>query len=187
MLEKLIIAGAGGQGVMLLGKVLAESAMQESRQVTWFPSYGAEVRGGTAHCMVTVSDWPIASPYIDEASIVIIMNQPSLERFGPRLKKNGRLILNSSLVSASPAKKAQTIFCPCTEIAVGLGNIRVANMVALGCLVSFTRLVSPLAVYKAMEYFAGSRPDLLAVNKKAFEKGLEFCREALEGRAYGKG
>jgi 2-oxoglutarate ferredoxin oxidoreductase subunit gamma len=98
MMEKIIIAGAGGQGIMLLGRVLAEAAMRENKYVTWLPSYGAEVRGGTAYCMVVISHKEIGSPYIEEADTLIIMNNPSLEKFKDRIKKQGLLILNSSLV-----------------------------------------------------------------------------------------
>ena len=100
MTERIIIAGAGGQGIMLLGKILATSIMEENKFVTWLPSYGAEVRGGTAHCLVVVSDEEIGSPYIKEADALIVMNSPSLMKFKGRLKNKGLLIANSSLMSS---------------------------------------------------------------------------------------
>ena len=130
-MERIVIAGSGGQGVMLLGKVLAQTAMLEGKEVTWFPAYGPEVRGGTSHCMVTVSDQEIGSPYISVADTLIILNQPSLNRFKGILNKNqGLLILNSSLTKVEAEIKAQVISFPCTDIAIELGNIKVANMVA---------------------------------------------------------
>ena len=105
MTEKIIIAGSGGQGVMLLGKILAETAMQENKFVTWLPAYGAEVRGGTSHCMVIISDKEIGSPYVDKADTLIIMNQPSLERFKERRAPQGLLLINSSLASGYPKGK----------------------------------------------------------------------------------
>ena len=97
MTERVIIAGAGGQGIMLVGKVLAEAVMLEDKFVTWLPSYGADVRGGTAHCMVVISDKEIGSPYVAKADTLIIMNAPSLERFKGRIKNNGLRVINSSL------------------------------------------------------------------------------------------
>ena len=132
MTERIIIAGAGGQGIMLLGKILATSIMEENKFVTWLPSYGAEVRGGTAHCLVVVSDEEIGSPYIKEADALIVMNSPSLMKFKGRLKNKGLLIANSSLVDNITDKKFTVLNFPFTDIASNLGNIRIANMVALG-------------------------------------------------------
>ena len=141
MIERIIIAGSGGQGVMLLGKVLAQTAMLEGKQVTWFPAYGPEVRGGTSHCMVTISDSKIGSPYITEADTLIILNRPSLEKFKDRLKKQGRLILNSTLAKIDTGTGIEILQFPFTDIAIKLGNIKVANMVALGCFAAAKKII----------------------------------------------
>ncbi|MBU1091065.1 MAG: 2-oxoacid:acceptor oxidoreductase family protein [Candidatus Omnitrophica bacterium] len=175
MTEKIIIAGAGGQGIMLLGKVLAEAAMREGNFVTWMPSYGAEVRGGTAHCMVILSDKEISSPYIDKADILIVMNRPSLEKFRSRISNHGLLIMNSSLVSADGYKNARNYKYPFTEIALRLGNIRVANMIALGALVAKKKLVSLKSVLEAISSIAPKdKKDLVEINIRALKKGAQL-------------
>lgn len=174
MTEKIIIAGAGGQGIMLLGKVLAQAAMYENKHVTWIPAYGAEVRGGTAYCMVIVSDEEIGVPFIDKADTLIAMNAPALDRFGKQIRAGGLMIINSSLVEEKPKKAgAACVRHPFTDIANTLGNARVANMVALGLYVAQKNIVSVKSVMAAMREIApkGAPAELLAVNIKALEKG----------------
>jgi 2-oxoglutarate ferredoxin oxidoreductase subunit gamma len=172
MTEKIIIAGSGGQGIMLFGKVLAESAVREDKYVTWLPAYGAEVRGGTAYCMVIISDEEIGSPYIAKADTLIAMNKPSLEKFRPRLSAKGLLIINSSL---SQEKPGQGVSYPFTEIAEGLGNIKVANMAALGCYVAAGGAVKAESVIKTMRGMVPrGREELLEINQKALWKGKEL-------------
>ena len=132
--EELIIAGFGGQGIMLIGKLLAQTAMNCGKEVTYMPSYGAEVRGGTANCMLVISDSEIACPVVSNPNSMIIMNKASLTKFTPSLKNNGLLILNSSLINIEPVvdDSIEVIRLPADEIAVELGNIKAANMVALG-------------------------------------------------------
>lgn len=175
MTEKIIIAGAGGQGIMLLGKVLAQGAMREDRHVTWIPAYGAEVRGGTAHCMVVVSDAEIGSPYFHKADTLIIMNRPSLEKFKNRLKNKGLLLLNSSLVSLSPKRNAHVLEYPFTDIAVKLGNIRVANMVALGCLIAQRNIVNAKSILRVIAEIAPpDKQQLIEINQKALQEGMKL-------------
>jgi 2-oxoglutarate ferredoxin oxidoreductase subunit gamma len=175
MTEKIIIAGSGGQGIMLLGKVLAAAAMKENQFVTCLPSYGAEVRGGTAHCMVIVSDNEIGSPFIDKADTLIIMNRPSLDKFKNRLKNKGLLIVNSSLANEPDYKNARIFKYSFTEIAIRLGNIRVANMVALGSLLAKKKIVNLKSILKVIEEFAPkARSDLIEINKKALEEGIKL-------------
>ncbi|MFA5311050.1 MAG: 2-oxoacid:acceptor oxidoreductase family protein [Candidatus Omnitrophota bacterium] len=174
MTEKIIIAGSGGQGIMLLGKVLAEAAMFEGKFVTWLPAYGAEVRGGTAHCMVIISDEEIGSPYIDKADTLIIMNKPSLNRFSGRLKKGAVMITNSSLVTPED-KRLKAIGYPFTGLAVKLGNVKVANMVALGCYLAHKKTVgisSVLAIIKKMA--PAGRSDLVKINQGAVDMGVNL-------------
>lgn len=177
MLEKIIIAGSGGQGIILLGKVLAEAAMRGNKHVTWMPSYGVEVRGGTAHCMVIISDEEIGSPCIGKADTLIVMNEPSYDRFQPRLKKNGLLIINTSLVVRELQNTAHRAGYPFTDIAIGLGNIKVANMVALGCFLAKKKIFDKEFVLKTIEEIAPPRKkDLVAVNKEAIIRGAGLIK-----------
>ncbi|MCK9431694.1 MAG: 2-oxoacid:acceptor oxidoreductase family protein [Candidatus Omnitrophica bacterium] len=172
MTERIIIAGSGGQGVMLLGKVLVQAAMLGGKQITWFPAYGPEVRGGTSHCMVVVSDQEIGSPYIGQADTLIILNRPSLEKFKSRLKAGGLLILNSSLAGFKGAKGLKILQFPFTDIAMNLGNIKVANMVALGCFVAAKKIIDPdnvLEVFKSMAPAGNLK--ILEINRQALKEG----------------
>ena len=175
MTERLIIAGSGGQGVMLLGKILAEACMREGKFVTWLPSYGAEVRGGTSHCMIVISDKEIGSPYVERADTLIIMNAPSLERFKSRIKEGGAIILNSSLAPPYTNKNLEILAHPFTDIALSLGNIKVANMVALGCFIARKQAVSINSVSDLIEDIApeGKR-GLIEINKQALAEGARL-------------
>jgi 2-oxoglutarate ferredoxin oxidoreductase subunit gamma len=172
MIERIIIAGSGGQGVMLLGKVLAQTAMLEGKQITWFPAYGPEVRGGTSYCMVTISDQEIGSPYITRADTLIILNQPSLKKFKGAIKSRGMLILNSSLAKIDANAKLEVLQFPFTDIALKLGNIKVANMAALGCYAEAKKIIKVkniLRVFKSMAPAGNLK--ILEVNQKALEEG----------------
>jgi 2-oxoglutarate ferredoxin oxidoreductase subunit gamma len=172
MIERIIIAGSGGQGVMLLGKVLAQTAMLEGKQVTWFPAYGPEVRGGTSHCMVTISDQEIGSPYITEADTLIILNRPSLEKFKAMIKNKGLLVLNSSLAKISADARIEILQFPFTDIAIKLGNIKVANMVALGCFAAADKIIKVKNILKVFESIApAGNLEILKVNQRALEEG----------------
>ena len=172
MIERVIIAGSGGQGIMLLGKILAEAGMLEDRCVTWLPSYGAEVRGGTAHCMVVISDRQIGSPYIAQADSLIIMNAPSLEKFKPRAKNSSLWVINSSLAKGDNAREGASLQHPFTDLAVGLGNIKVANMLALGCFLGHKSLVGLDTVSAVIKKFApAGKEDLIRINEQALRKG----------------
>jgi 2-oxoglutarate ferredoxin oxidoreductase subunit gamma len=170
MTEKIIIAGSGGQGIMLLGKVLAEAAMDGGKFVTWLPAYGAEVRGGTAHCMLVISDNEIGSPYVDKADILIIMNNLSYEKFRLRVNKNGRVIVNSSLVSLGKNKQIKQ--APFTDIALKLGNVKVANMVVLGSYLKFSKTLQEKNVLRAIRKMApADKKGLIKINEKALQAG----------------
>ncbi|MDD2752979.1 MAG: 2-oxoacid:acceptor oxidoreductase family protein, partial [Candidatus Omnitrophica bacterium] len=175
MTEKIIIAGAGGQGIMLLGKVLAEAAMQEGKYVTWLPAYGAEVRGGTSYCMIVVSDEEIGSPHIEQADTLIVMNNPSLEKFKHRLKSGGLLIVNTSLVVEKKEKRDNFLQFPFTDIAAKLGNIRVANMIALGCFLKKRKTLSLKTASKVIAEIAPEQKrDLIAINQQALNEGAKL-------------
>ncbi|MFA5149691.1 MAG: 2-oxoacid:acceptor oxidoreductase family protein [Candidatus Omnitrophota bacterium] len=175
MTERIIIAGSGGQGIMLLGKVLAEGALLENKFVTWLPAYGPEVRGGAAHCMVTVSDDEIGSPHIDQADSLIIMNQVSLDKFRGRLKNTGLMVVNSSLAKPDNNIKAKVSAGEFTDTAIGLGNIKVANIVALGSYLAAKKIVSMENILRVIQRMAPKdKPELLKANVEALKKGMEF-------------
>jgi 2-oxoglutarate ferredoxin oxidoreductase subunit gamma len=177
MTHRIIIAGAGGQGIMLLGKVLAQAAMREGKFVTFLPAYGAEVRGGTANCMVVISDAQIGSPLVQEADSLIVMNEPSLARFAPRISKNGTIFINSSLVSEESPAPAGSLRFPFTGISIGLGDLRVANMVALGCFCEKTKLISVQTVMNIIdESTPGAKKEVGLLNKKALEAGSRLLK-----------
>lgn len=172
MIERIIIAGSGGQGVMLLGKVIAEAAMRQGNQVTYLPAYGAEVRGGTSHCMVTISDQQIGSPYLTQADALIILNKPSLEKFKNKVKTNGLLVLNSSLAKIDQHARIEILQFPFTEMAIKLGNIKVANMVALGCYLAVKKIIkvkNMLKVFKSMAPAGNLK--ILEINEMALKEG----------------
>lgn len=143
MEEKIIISGFGGQGIMFLGKLICQCGMNQGLDVTFIPSYGAEVRGGTAHCHVVLSDKPIASPVIGKATALIMMNEPSLLKFEDILTPGGLLIINTSLVNTKPKRSdIQIESISATEMAYGLGDMRVTNMIMLGKYIACRDLIS---------------------------------------------
>lgn len=161
---------------MLLGKIIIAAAVREDKHVTWFPAYGAEVRGGAAYCMVIISDTQIGSPYIEQADSIIAMNALSLDKFKSRLKNKGLLISNSSLTGGRGEGKNSVLReFPFTDIAVELGNIRVANMVALGCYLANKKTIKKSSVLKTFIDMAPSeKKGLIAVNRAALEKGIKL-------------
>lgn len=173
MREEIICAGFGGQGIMLLGKVLAQAALEENKKTTWMPSYGAAMRGGCAYCMVVISDEEIASPYIDKTDTLFVFNQPSWDRFKERVKKGGLALVNSSLIKrGSLPDKIDARNIPFTEIATSLGDARVANMVALGAYLknkNILKLESVLSVFRQIA--PKDKQHLIEINQKALEEG----------------
>ncbi|MFH1046424.1 MAG: 2-oxoacid:acceptor oxidoreductase family protein [Candidatus Omnitrophota bacterium] len=176
MKESIICAGFGGQGVMLLGKVLAQAALEEKKQLTWIPSYGSAMRGGTAFCMVVIADHEIASPYVDTCDTLFVFNQPSWAAFKARVKKGGLVILNSTLIhDQRPPATLQISPAPFTEIASALGDVRVANMVALGRYLKEKDILHRETVLRVFSAMAPkNKPHLLELNQKALEKGYNY-------------
>ncbi len=169
-----IIAGFGGQGVMLIGNLLAYSGMNQGLNVTYIPVYGVEMRGGTANCTVVLSDDDIGSPIIQRPKSLIIMNRPSLDKFQGRLIDGGVQVVNSSLIDEKLAetKRIKTLFVPCNEIADKLGNTRMANMVAIGAYLQVTDIMTPQAAIDALENVINPRyAKLIPANTKAIEAG----------------
>lgn len=176
METNLCVAGFGGQGVMTLGKFLASATCDSTdKNVTFFPSYGAEQRGGTANCFVVISDEAIGAPLGDVMDDLIVMNGPSLQKFLPTLKPGGNLYINSSIVKEEIGRTDVTVVAaPVTELALEMGNAKVLNVIMLGVYVGYTQVVSPQVVWATVEHKLGGKPHLLDLNKKAFEKGLEL-------------
>lgn len=178
METNLCIAGFGGQGVMTLGKFLASATCDSTDQnVTFFPSYGAEQRGGTANCFVVISDETIGAPLGDVMDDLIVMNGPSLKKFISTLKPGGTLFINSSIVSGETGRDdIRVVKAPVTELALELGNAKVLNVIMLGVYIGYTEVIEPEIVWKTVEQKLGGKPKLLPLNRTAFEKGLEIGR-----------
>lgn len=178
METNLCVAGFGGQGVMTLGKFLADATCNSTnKNVTFFPSYGAEQRGGTANCYVVISDEDIGAPLGDVMDDLIVMNGPSMAKFLPTLKENGTLFINSSIVSDQIDRDdVKLVKAPVTEMALELGNAKILNVIMLGVYVGYTEVIAPEIVWQTIEHKLASKPKLLPLNKKAFDAGLELGR-----------
>jgi len=173
--EKMIIAGFGGQGVLSMGKMLAEAALAEGREVSWLPSYGPEMRGGTSNVSVILSDKPIGAPTISfgKATCVIALNRPSLEKFEPALIPGGLLLIDNSVVDVEPVRKDITVIkVPAGNIADELGNGKVANMVMLGAYLAQTSAVNPETLLGQLSLvFGEKKAHLVELNRKAIGAG----------------
>ena len=168
---KLFFAGSGGQGVLTMGQMLTYAAMYADMNATWLPSYGPEMRGGTANCTVVISpDKPVSCPLIYEADDVVVMNLPSLIKFESLVKPGGNLFINSSLIEQDATRDDIHVYrVPANDIALQLGNARTANTVMLGAVVSVSNVVPVEMIYKIMEKtFSGRKAALLDINKQAF-------------------
>ena len=169
--NKLFFAGSGGQGVLTMGQMLTYAAMYADMNATWLPSYGPEMRGGTANCTVVMSpEKPVSCPLIYEADNVVVMNLPSLIKFESLVKPGGNLFVNSSLIEQKATRDDINVYyVPANDIAMKLGNARTANTVMLGALVSVAPVVPVEMIYKIMEKtFSGRKAHLLDINKQAF-------------------
>ncbi len=172
MLERILIAGSGGQGIILLGKLLAHLAVDSVPHVTFFPSYGAEVRGGTSNCQVILSAHEIASPLAEELDSLLIMNQQSATRYLPSLTPAGIAVINASLCQPADDKRFKLV--KATEIADHLGNVRAANFVMLGTWLKHKPLLPPAAVENHIrKTFTGAKSAVVEINLQAFQAGLK--------------
>lgn len=178
MTEQVILAGFGGQGVLLAGQVLAYAGFLEDKNVSWLPSYGPEMRGGTANCMVIVSDEDVGSPVIVEADTVIVMNRPSLEKYEKYLKEGGLLIVNSTLIEQKAQRDdIRVLYVPANELAEQAGNIKTANMVALGAYIEQSTAVPKQSVLGALEHILGKKKaKLIPINEKALDLGAACAK-----------
>jgi 2-oxoglutarate ferredoxin oxidoreductase subunit gamma len=177
MYQDVMIAGFGGQGVLVAGKLLAYAGMLEGRYVTWFPSYGAEIRGGTANCTVIISSTEIGSPVVQHPSAMLIFNEASFIKFERRIKEGGRLFLNTSLVHApSNRHDIARIEIRANDIAENLGDNRISNMVMLGAFLKKTGVVTMESVLAALQQvLPPHRHSLIPLNENALERGAALC------------
>jgi 2-oxoglutarate ferredoxin oxidoreductase subunit gamma len=173
MLDEIIFAGFGGQGVLLMGRLVAYAGMLEGKHVAWMPSYGPEMRGGTANCTVIVSSDEVASPVVSNPMTLIAMNKPSLDKFEAHVEKGGTIILNESLISQDVKRDdVQVIKIPANDIANELGNLRVANMVTLGAYVAKSKSVQMGTIIQALEDMLGKKSEkIMELNKEALKRG----------------
>lgn len=178
LFEEIVIAGFGGQGVILIGKLLTQSAMEAGFQITYMPSYGAEVRGGTANCMVVISDEPIASPVVSAPSTVIAMNKASMERFCPNMQTNGLLVMNRSMIEIDPPRDdIDVLSIRADDLALELGSPKSANMVALGAYVAKRNILDPKEVAQSLSKVLAKRHhQTIPTNQKALLRGAEFAK-----------
>ena len=178
MTNEIMVAGFGGQGVMAIGKTLAEAGMKEGKDVSWLPSYGPEMRGGTANCCVVLTDESIVSPIVLEPTELIAMNLPSLLKFEPTVATGGTIFVNSSIITEKVQREdVRAIYVPCLEIAQELGNMKVANMVMLG---AYIKAMGNLQVETIKEMlvhmFTGPKAKLVDLNIEALRRGA-MCVE----------
>jgi 2-oxoglutarate ferredoxin oxidoreductase subunit gamma len=177
MQSEVMFAGFGGQGILLSGKVLSHAAMHEGLEVAWVPSYGPEMRGGTAYCTVVISDRPIGSPIIKNPLHLVAMNLPSLEKFAQVVKPGGVIIVNSSLIPIEADRDdCDVLKVPTVEIAKELGNAKAANIVALAAFVARSKVVSVANLRKCVETEFSKKPKLIPLNLMAVDAGVRAAK-----------
>ncbi|CAA7599977.1 Pyruvate-flavodoxin oxidoreductase, central domain protein [Acididesulfobacillus acetoxydans] len=173
---KYVLAGFGGQGVLFVGKVLAQAGMMAKKQVTWIPAYGPEMRGGTANCSVIISDRKIGSPTVGKPSVCLTMNQAAYEKFLHTIVPGGVLYVNSSIVADLPGRDdIRIVKAPVNDLAHDLGSAKVANIVMLGIMQALTPSVSDKELEDALMQLAGKKPELAELNRQALKAGMEFA------------
>ncbi|MDD4080452.1 MAG: 2-oxoacid:acceptor oxidoreductase family protein [Eubacteriales bacterium] len=178
MTREIIIAGFGGQGVMSIGKTLTEAGLKEGHEVSWVPSYGPEMRGGTANCAVVISDEPIGSPVVNRPTELIAMNGPSLAKFEPNVLPGGLILVNASQVEQKVSRQdVKAYYIPSMEEAGKLGNFKVANMVMLGAYIKATGALKMDTIAQMLSHiFTGPKAHLVALNIKALEAGAAYIK-----------
>jgi 2-oxoglutarate ferredoxin oxidoreductase subunit gamma len=177
MQTEVIMSGFGGQGLMMIGKLLALAGLEEGKAVTWLPSYGPEMRGGTANCTVVISDKPIGSPLISSPKAAVVMNQPSLEKFAPMLRKDGILVINSTMIPIDTDRTDLRSFrIQADDLAGKMGNRRSANLVMLGAYIGLDEVVSHETLVAAIKTAFADKKKFIDVNCKTFMKGYELAK-----------
>jgi len=179
MSEKIISAGFGGQGVMAIGQILAYAGMLEGKQVSWYPAYGPEMRGGAANCSVVISEGQIGSPVVTKPDTLIAMNTPALDKFLTSVKEAGVILINSSLVEKKIDEANKKVYyIPASDVANELGNPKIANMVMVGAYVELTKFASEDSIKQAYgKVFGESKMNFYELNKQAMSKGAEFIKK----------
>ncbi|GBF12591.1 2-oxoacid:acceptor oxidoreductase family protein [Tepidibacillus infernus] len=175
-MEQIIISGFGGQGILFVGKLLAYAGMMAGKHVSWIPSYGPEMRGGTANCSVTISDHPITSPIVNKCSYLLALNEPSVDKFVKDVKQGGKVILNGSIIKKGKPESAMVewISIPAQEMAEEVGASSLLNMVMLGVFLKYNSILTLNDIRNGMEEMLGNkRPDRIEMNLKAIQKGME--------------
>ena len=179
------MAGFGGQGIMLAGQLLSYTGLKDGKNIIWLPSYGPEMRGGTAYCTVVISDARIGSPIINSPTCACVFNRPSFDKFAPRVKSGGLLIVNSSLINATSDRKDITeILVPATQIAIDAGNGRATNIVVLGAFVGATGIVKYDTLVKVVEEKLGKKRELFEINRRVLEMGYNIGLEKTGQRSH---
>jgi 2-oxoglutarate ferredoxin oxidoreductase subunit gamma len=172
MQEEVQFAGFGGQGIMLMGQILAQAAMEAGHEVVWIPSYGPEMRGGTAYCTVVISDRPIGSPIIRNPKHLVAMNRPSLEKFAPAVKPGGVIFINGSMINIDAGREdVDALNVPIIKLATDLGNIKTANIIALAAFVARSKIVDFELLRQAVQAKFASKEKLIPINMQALEEG----------------
>ena len=180
---EVLMAGFRGQGMLLSGKLLAYAAMSKGMEVSWLPSYGPEMRGGTANVTVCISDRPVCSPYSSSPLALLVMNQPSLEKFGPRVKPGGLIVVNSSLVPVSADRDDCTVITiPANDLAAQAGTARAANLVMLGAYVGWSGVVDKATTIRMIEKEFAKKAKFIPANLAAFKVGFEEGLKAKGGK-----
>jgi 2-oxoglutarate ferredoxin oxidoreductase subunit gamma len=179
MHEEVIVSGFGGQGALFAGQLLTYTGMDEGWHVSWFPSYGPEMRGGTAHCIVILSDEDIGSPIISQPTMCIVMNPPSMDKYEPLIKAGGLLVANSTLVRArSKRDDIETVYVPANDLAAELGNLKMANVVLLGAMLGKREILPIESIKRTLDqHIPERRKHIIEPNKRALERGIRFVRE----------
>lgn len=179
MLIKTAFAGSGGQGVLMMGYILSLAAMRDGRYVTYLPSYGAEVRGGTANCTVSVSDEEIASPVASSPDYAVVLNKPSMVKYQDMIKKGGLMVINSSLVDSDPSRSDIDILrVPANEIALELKNERTVNMIMIGAFVARTGITTQDSIMDSLaQVLTGKKAAVLELNRKGMARGAEYVSD----------
>jgi 2-oxoglutarate ferredoxin oxidoreductase subunit gamma len=177
-MTKYLFAGFGGQGVLFIGKVMAQAGMIAKRQVTWIPAYGPEMRGGTANCSVIISNKRIGSPTVGKPDIALVMNEASYQKFLANVVPGGTLYVNSSIVPELPGREdIKIVRVPVNDIAHELGESKVANIVMLGVIQAITPSLEDAIIVKALVELAGKKPELAELNSRAFNAGVEYAKK----------
>jgi 2-oxoglutarate ferredoxin oxidoreductase subunit gamma len=179
MHEEIIFSGFGGQGALFAGQLMTYAGMDEGKEVTWIPSYGPEMRGGTAHCTVIISDRPIGSPIIRNPTIAVVLNPESMQKYEPLVRPGGLLVINSTLVRQAPTRTdMDAIAVPANRLASELGNVKMANVVMLGVMLAVRPVVPLRAIERVLdEHLEGSKRRFIEPNKQALRRGAAYARE----------